>query len=191
MFNIISLTAIKGCIFWIWYISLGRALSSPPTPHQVLKIKPTKTTKYHMRTTWPLSLSNPASAKYATLGIRLWAACQRFLTSRPSCLTKMLTALNINLAVVNLEIKASPSTSPPSPLGSTCRKSTLLLMLLLKESQGYLHPGKDIHELPPHLRYCILSTRTPPISFLLFIRTGPLKFEIWTLSITWRSKGSL
>ena len=29
---------------------------------------------------------------------------------------------------------------------------------------------------PPHLLYCILSSRTPPISFLLFIRIPPLKF---------------
>ena len=39
---------------------------------------------------------------------------------------------------------------------------------------------------PPHLRYCIFSTRTPPISFLLFIWTGPLKLEILTLSMLWR-----
>ena len=54
----------------------------------------------------------------------------------------MLTASNLNLVLLmNLTNKRFTSTSPPSPLGSTCRKSTLLLMLL-KESQGYLHPGK-------------------------------------------------
>ena len=44
---------------------------------------------------------------------------------------------------------------------------------------------------PPHLRYCILSTLTPPISVLLFIKTGPLKFWIWILSMICRSRGSL
>ena len=44
---------------------------------------------------------------------------------------------------------------------------------------------------PPHLLYCILSTLKPPISFLLFIRSGPLKFEIFTLSINCLSRGSL
>ena len=88
-----------------------------------------------------LSLSYPTSAKYATLCIRLWAACQRFLTNSPSCLTKCWLLRVPILLLMNLKNKSFSSTSPPSPLGSTCRKSTLLLMLL-KESQGDLHPGQ-------------------------------------------------
>ena len=42
--------------------------------------------------------------------------------------------------------KSSSSTSPPTPPGSTCQKSTLLLMVL-KESQGDLHPGNIITEV--------------------------------------------
>ena len=42
-------TAIKGSLSE--FDLFLRALSSPQTPHQVLKIKPTKTTKYHVRTT--------------------------------------------------------------------------------------------------------------------------------------------
>ena len=45
-------------------------------------------------------------------------------------------------------------------------------------------------QLPPHLLYLVLSTRTPPISFLLFIRIGPLKLVMFTLSCNCLSKGS-
>ena len=52
---------------------------------------------------------------------------------------------------------------------------------------SWRHPAHS----PPHLRYCILSTLTPPISVLLFIKTGPLKFWIWILSMICLSRGSL
>ena len=52
---------------------------------------------------------------------------------------------------------------------------------------SWRHPA----QFPPHLRYCILSTLTPPISVLLFIKTGPLKFWIWILSMICLSRGSL
>ena len=52
---------------------------------------------------------------------------------------------------------------------------------------SWSHPAHS----PPHLRYCILSTLTPPISLLLFMRTGPLKFWIWILSMICLSRGSL
>ena len=42
--------------------------------------------------------------------------------------------------------KSSSTSSPPTPLGSSCRYSTLLLMLM-KESQGDLHPGKILRDL--------------------------------------------
>ena len=48
-----------------------------------------------------------------------------------------------------------------------------------------------VFQSPPHLLYLVLSTLIPPISFLRFIRTGPLKLDILTLSIICRSKGSL
>ena len=41
---------------------------------------------------------------------------------------------------------------------------------------------------PPHLLYCILSSLTPPISFLLFIRIWPLKFSMLTRSVTCLSR---
>ena len=41
--------------------------------------KQTKNYKISCWTNRPLSLSNQTSAKYASLGTRLWAACQRFL----------------------------------------------------------------------------------------------------------------
>ena len=52
---------------------------------------------------------------------------------------------------------------------------------------SWRHPAHS----PPHLRYCILSTLTPPISLLLFMSTGPLKFWIWILSMICLSRGSL
>ena len=108
-----------------------------------------KNYKYYGGTNWlavfsvPLSLSNPSptTKENATLGIQLWAAGQRLLTNCPCCFTKCwLLWITIQL-LMNLKNKSFSSTSPPSPLGSTCRKSTLPLMVL-KESQGYLHPGK-------------------------------------------------
>ena len=46
------------------------------------------------------------------------------------------------------------------------------------------------HQLPPHLMYLVLSTLTPPISFLLFISMGPLNDVMLTLSWSCLSKGS-
>ena len=44
MLNIISFYCNKGYISEFDLFLIGRALSSPPTPYQVLKIKTTKTT---------------------------------------------------------------------------------------------------------------------------------------------------
>ena len=51
---------------------------------------------------------------------------------------------------------------------------------------GDLHPRTL--QSPPPLLYCILSTRTPPISFLLFIKICPPKFSIFTLSVNCLSR---
>ena len=59
-----------------------------------------------------------------------------------------------------------------------------LVVVVVGSGCIWSHPAQSP---PPHLLYCILSTRTPPISLLLFIRTGPWKFWIWILSmITWK-----
>ena len=44
---------------------------------------------------------------------------------------------------------------------------------------------------PPHRLYLVLSTLIPPISFLLFTKAGPWKFDILILSMICRSSGSL
>ena len=54
-----------------------------------------------------------------------------------------------------------------------------------------LHPETSTPTLSltdSHLLYCILSSRTPPISFLLFIRIPSLKFSILTRSVTCLSR---
>ena len=86
--------------------------------------------------------------------------------------------LKLLLLFTSIPLRAPPAGSP------------LLLRCCLRRSRRG-PPSWDDYEFPPHLRYCILSTLTPPISFLLFIRTGPLKLEIWTLSMVWRSRGSV
>ena len=115
-----------------------------------------KNYKYYGGTNWlavfsvPLSLSNPSptTKENATQGIQLRATGQRLLTNCPCCFTKCwLLWITIPL-LMNLKNKSFSSTSPPSPLGSTCRKSTLPLMVL-KESQGYLHPGKTFTNYLP------------------------------------------
>ena len=76
--------------------------------------------------------------------------------------------------------------------------------LLSPLHQGFLLPGsmvmipsffKEFGEppyqrphCPPHLLYCILSIFTPPSSVRLFIKIGPWKFSMFTLSVTclWR-----
>ena len=76
--------------------------------------------------------------------------------------------------------------------------------LLSPLHQGFLLPGsmvmipsffKEFGEppyqrphCPPHLLYCILSILTPPSSVRLFIKIGPRKFSMFTLSVTCLSR---
>ena len=57
---------------------------------------------------------------------------------------------------------------------------------------GWRQAGEtsSMHQMFPHLLYLVLSTLTPPISFLLFIRIGPWKLVMFTLSCSCLSKGS-
>ena len=77
-----------------------------------------------------------------TFSIRTTTRSQRLLANRPS---RQLSHKCLKSKVLQKN-KSSSSTSPPTPPGSTCRKSTLLLMVL-KESQGDLHPGNIITEV--------------------------------------------
>ena len=88
-----------------------------------------------------------------------------------------------------------PNAKSQSPNGRQIEIKTVAPAWELKVSQvtckvgggSWRHPAHS----PPYLRYCIRSTRTPPISLLLFMSTGPLKFWIWILSMICLSRGSL
>ena len=93
--------------------------------------------------------------------------CRAFASSQiAKC--HILASIGVNIAAPAQELKVS---------WVTCRVG----------GGSRRHPAHS----PPHLRYCILSTLTPPISLLLFMRTGPLKFWIWILSMICLSRGSL
>ena len=83
---------------------------------------------------------------------------------------------------VLLPLHLHPSQAPPAGI------STLLLMVL-KKSWEDLHPGKIFKNYLP--TSCIASSRHEHLPSHSSCSLGPLKFEIWTLSMVWRSRGSL
>ena len=123
-------TAIKGCLSEFGFISIGRALSSQPTPYQVLKLKYQKlqidnvddSTK-RLSLSWnhfhffKLSVQNLASGHYqgdvTSLGKSPHQEQAPVTEIWPSCSKN----------------KRSSSSSPPTPLCSSCRYFTLLLVL--------------------------------------------------------------
>ena len=85
-----------------------------------------------------------------------------------------------------------PSSTLPQVPPSWCKPPFApLLACRMASGRGDLLRDQMVAlQLPPHLLYLVLSTLTPPISFLLFIRTGPLKLVMFTLSCSCLSKGS-
>ena len=134
MLNIISLYCDWRLYFSI-YICIGRALSSPKTPHQVLKIRNPKTTnldiddKYTRRLCWLDHFHFPASCSIFTPGH--YPEESTILGENP---LKELTPAAWHQTIFT-KIKASPPLHlQPSP-GSTCRISTSLLVLLKKSRE--------------------------------------------------------
>ena len=111
-----------------------------------------------------------------------------------------LLAPAVSYHTIFTKIKVSPPLHLPPPWAPPAG-IPLSFWSCWKESQGDLHPGKILTiSSPPPILHSLNSDTThlvppihkdiPPISFLLFIRTGPLKLDIWTFSIICRSKGS-
>ena len=77
-----------------------------------------------------------------------------------------------------------PSSTLPQVPPSWCKPPFApLLACRMASGRGDLLRDQMVAlQLPPHLLYLVLSTLTPPISFLLFIRTGPLKLVMFALS---------
>ena len=89
--------------------------------------------------------------------------------------------------VENLQPPSSPRFLHPG----NWPPSSPLLACRMALGRGNLHSrgGSSCH--PISCRYLVLSTLTPPISFLLFISMGPLKLVMLTLSWSCLSKGSV
>ena len=70
---------------------------------------------------------------------------------------------------------------PPLHQGFLLSGSMVMIPSFFKE---FGEPSYQRPHCPPHLLYCILSILTPPSSVRLFIKIGPLKFSMFTLSVT-------
>ena len=106
--------------------------------------------------------------------------------------TIILARLLSSSSTFTLSSPKNLAPSPNSPPGSTCRVMHLPPCWLA----GWCGGWGDLHctssySTTPHLLYWCRSTLTPPISVLLFMRTGPLKLLMFTPSLTWQSKLSM
>ena len=73
----------------------------------------------------------------------------------------------------NLHKKKSFSSSSPPTLPGLHLPDFHFSSGVFKEKSRKTSILESIYDLPPHLLYCILPTRTHPIPFFLFMRTGP------------------
>ena len=130
--------ATRGCISQSLF---GRALSSPETPHQVLKQKP-KTTQ---------NIDNDDDILEDHLGkLSFHASCG--FSHPASIYVGSSCYISHNLH----KNKSFSSYSPPTPLGSSCRYSTLLLVLL------EFWPFEPFSAQRTNGRFSVIRTRTGP-----------------------------
>ena len=172
--NVISCDCNQRLSFWIWYIFIGRALSSQPTPYQVLKTKSWKTTDFENDNEYtglsPTSLSlscivweNIAAGHHheeSTILGKIPLKEQAPVAWNQTFCAKIKVLLPLHL---------HPSQAPPAGI------STLLLMVL-KKSWEDLHPGKIFKNYLP--TSCIASSQLGRLPSRFSCSLGP---DLWNL----------
>ena len=109
----------------------------------------------------------------------------------PTRQTIMMTKLSLSFLIESdktftffLDRKCQPLLSPLHQ-GFLLPGSMVMIPSFFKE---FGEPPYQRPHCPPHLLYCILSILTPPSSVRLFIKIGPWKFSMFTLSVTCLSR---